>query len=481
MPEYPATALALTEAIRDGEMTSEEAAAASLAAIERFDGRLGAFLSVGDPVDPPVDGILRGLPYAAKDNLCTRDFPTTCASGILADYTPPYDATAIAGMTRAGARLVGKTNMDEFAMGSSNENSGIKPTRNPWDLQRVPGGSSGGSAAAVAAGLVPLALGTDTGGSIRQPASFCGITGMKPTYGSVSRLGLIAFASSLDQIGPLGRTARDCALAMDVLVGRDAGDSTSIEHPHAGQFLQAALEERESLRGVRIGLPAEYYAEGIDPEVARVARRAAKTLEDLGAIVEEISLPHTAYALPVYYILASAEASSNLARFDGVRYGLRAAADDIDDLYRRTRGEGFGEEVKRRIMLGTYALSAGYYDDLYVKAARVRRVMVRELEEAFKVYDYLLTPTSPTPAFCLGERTEDPLAMYMADLCTIPANMAGIPAISFPGGFVGDLPVGVQLMGPRLSDAGILATADLFQRVTDYHRVRPPLWGGDTS
>ncbi len=481
MSEYCLDALRTVEAVDSGEMSPREAIDLSLSNIARLNPRIGAFLVAGDPGDREFDGPLGGLPYAVKDNLCTRGMPTTCASQILEGYTPPYDAHVVSRMRGAGAALVGKTNMDEFAMGSSNENSHFGPVRNPWDLSRVPGGSSGGSAAAVAAGMVPVALGSDTGGSIRQPSAFCGVTGMKPTYGAVSRRGLIAFASSMDQIGPIARSARDCALALDVLVSRDSKDSTSVEHPEAGGFLGQVRDGKDGLDGVRIGLPGEYYAEGIDPGVAEIARQTARTMEEMGAMVEEMSLPHTEYALPTYYVMASAEASSNLSRYDGIRYGLREIGDGIEELYRNTRTSGFGDEVKRRIMLGSYALSAGYYDAFYLKAARVRRVMAEEIFAAFQMYDYLLTPTTPTTAFEIGDRIEDPVAMYMADICTIPANLAGIPAVSFPGGFVDGLPAGVQLMGPRFSDAGLLMTADVFQRTSEYHLHHPSMEEGDET
>ncbi len=448
-----------------------------MAEIARHDAHLGAFLSVSYPDAPGVKGPLHGIPYAAKDNLCTATLPTTCASRMLEDYHPPYDATVIARMQEAGAILVGKTNMDEFAMGSSNETSAFHPVANPWRPDHVPGGSSGGSAAAVAAGLVPLALGTDTGGSIRQPAAFCGITGMKPTYGAVSRMGLVAFASSMDQVGPMAMTASDCAAAMDILVAHDPGDSTSSDHPDAGDFLRRVRAAPDGCDGLRIGIPREYFGQGVDPEVVRAVRSAADVFSELGARVEEMSLPHTVYALPTYYILASAEAASNLARFDGVRYGRRAAANSIEELYWKSRGEGFGREVQRRITLGTFVLSAGYYDAYYLKAARVRGIMAGEITRAFAQYDYLLTPTCPTTAFPRDVRTEDPLAMYMADVCTIPANLAGIPAVSVPGGLVNGLPVGVQLMGRRFDDAGVLALADRFQRATGHHLLGPEGFG----
>ncbi len=471
--------------VRGGEVTRREVLEAALRTIDDSDDDVGCFLYVNsqralaesDDADAGEGerGALDGVPVAFKDNICTQQMPTTCASAMLASYHPLYSATAVEALEEAGAISVGKTNMDEFAMGSSTESSSVQLTRNPWDPDRVPGGSSGGSTAAVAAGQVPVALGSDTGGSIRQPAAFCGVVGMKPTYGAVSRYGLIAFASSLDQIGPITRDVVDCAAVMDVLVGDDPSDSTSVSHPDAGGFLQAVEQAGDDLRGVRIGLPQEYLDEGIDPGVRRVVLDAAETFSQLGASVQECSLPSTGYALPAYYIISSAEASSNLARFDGVRYGLRETGAEMMDIYRNTRGTGFGSEVKRRIMLGTFVLSAGFYEAYYVKAARARALMVREMLDAFEQFDLLLAPTGPTVAFAVGARSDDPLSMYMADVCTIPANLAGIPAVSIPGGFSEGMPVGVQLMGPRFGDARVLAAAGAFQRATDHHLVRPPL------
>ncbi|MDI7249160.1 MAG: Asp-tRNA(Asn)/Glu-tRNA(Gln) amidotransferase subunit GatA [Bacillota bacterium] len=408
------------------------------------------------------DRLLLGIPYACKDNICTRGVPTTCASRILEGYVPPYSATVVEGLEAAGAVLLGKTNMDEFAMGSSGENSAFFPTRNPRDTTRVPGGSSSGSAAAVAAGLVPFALGSDTGGSVRQPASFCGVVGLKPTYGRVSRYGLVAFASSLDQIGPLTATVEDCALVMEVLAGHDPRDATSADVP-VPAYREVLGRE---VRGMKLGVPREYMGEGIEPGVREAVEAALRVFEDLGCVVEECSLPHTEYALAVYYLVAPAEASSNLARYDGVRYGLRVEEGDITGMYSHTRRQGFGAEVRRRIMLGTYALSAGYYDAYYLKAQKVRTLVKRDFEQAFSRYDLLVAPTSPTVAFRLGERTEDPLSMYMADVCTIPVNLAGIPAISIPCGEEAGLPVGLQIMGPPFAESTILQAAYAFERAT---------------
>ncbi|MGQ9531293.1 MAG: Asp-tRNA(Asn)/Glu-tRNA(Gln) amidotransferase subunit GatA [Desulfotomaculales bacterium] len=403
-----------------------------------------------------VPSPLVGIPVALKDNLCTAGVRTTCASKILYNFVPPYDATVVRRLRDAGAVLVGKTNMDEFAMGSSTENSGFFPTRNPWDLERVPGGSSGGSAAAVAAGEAVMALGSDTGGSIRQPAAFCGVVGLKPTYGAVSRYGLVAFASSLDQIGPITRDVTDCALLLQVIAGHDPLDTTSarFEVPDYTSFL------KDGLRGFRVGVPREYVGEGIDPGVREVLMRVVGLLEEMGAAVEETTLPHTPYALPCYYLIAPAEASSNLARYDGVRYGYRSRdAEDVVDMFMKTRSEGFGPEVKRRIMLGTYALSAGYYDAYYLKALKVRTLIKGDFDQAFEHFDVLLSPTSPTCAFRLGEKTADPLQMYLSDICTLAVNLAGIPAISIPGGLADGLPVGIQFIGKPFAEGTLLRVA----------------------
>lgn len=417
---------------------------------------------------------LRGIPYALKDNICTMGIETTCGSRILSGFVPPYDATVAAALRRARSVLLGKTNMDEFAMGSSCENSAFQPTRNPWNLRCVPGGSSGGSAAAVAAGEAVFALGSDTGGSVRQPASFCGVVGMKPTYGRVSRYGLVAFASSLDQIGPLTRDVRDCARVLGVIAGHDPRDSTSaaVEVPDYEKML---LEGRkDDLRGTRIGIPKEYFAQGIQPGVKDAVMKAIETIQELGASVEECSLPHTEYAMAAYYLIAPAEASSNLARYDGVRYGYRSeCSSDLTDLYLRTRMEGFGPEVKRRIMLGTYALSAGYYDAFYLKAQRVRTLIRSDFAKAFQEFDLLVAPTSPTVAFRIGERIDDPLTMYLSDICTVPINLAGLPAISVPCGFSEGLPVGLQIIGKPFDEPGVLRVAYAYEQVTEWHLRGP--------
>ncbi len=420
---------------------------------------------------------LAGIPIAVKDIICTRGVVTTCGSRILEGWRPPYDATAMVRLRHAGAILLGKTNMDEFAMGSSTENSGFGPTRNPWDVERVPGGSSGGSAAAVAAGLAPWALGTDTGGSIRQPASLCGIVGLKPTYGRVSRYGLIAYGSSLDQIGPMTRTVEDAALLLQALAGWDPLDSTSADVPVPD--FKPALEG--GVRGLRIGIAREGMGEGLQPGVRASVQQAAVVLEDLGAHLEEVTLPTIDYALPTYYLVATAEASSNLARYDGVRHGLRVEVPDIVEMFSRTRDAGFGPEVKRRIMLGTYALSAGFYEAFYLKAQRARTLVRRDFEQAFERVDLVLLPTSPTVAFRLGERVADPLQMYLADIFTIPVNLAGLPAISVPCGFADGLPVGLQLVGRAFDEPMVLRAASAYERATDWHRRQPPLDGPRVS
>jgi aspartyl-tRNA(Asn)/glutamyl-tRNA(Gln) amidotransferase subunit A len=412
---------------------------------------------------------LLGIPIALKDIFSTAGIETTCASRMLRGFVPPYDATVTARLAGAGAVLLGKTNMDEFAMGSSTENSAFMPTRNPWDLSRVPGGSSGGSAAAVASGMAAAAMGTDTGGSIRQPAALCGVVGMKPTYGRISRYGMIAFASSLDQAGPFARTVADTALLLNVVAGHDPSDATSLPDPVPDYTRQLDGD----LRGVRIGVPDEYFAEGIEPGVERAVRAALDTMGELGADVVPVSMPHTRYALATYYLIAPAEASANLARYDGVKYGYRAPDPaNMLDGYLRTRGEGFGPEVKRRIMLGTYALSSGYYDAYYVKAQTIRTLIKADFDRAFESFDVLVAPTSPTVAFPLGARTDDPLAMYLSDICTLPVSLAGLPGLSMPCGLSDGLPVGLQIAGPALGEEIVLRVAAAYERVRGW---QPPI------
>lgn len=415
---------------------------------------------------------LAGIPIAVKDNICTKGIPTTCSSKILSNFVPPYESTVTERLTEHGYVLVGKTNMDEFAMGSSTENSGFHSTRNPWNLEKIPGGSSGGSAAAVAADECLAALGSDTGGSIRQPAAFCGVVGMKPTYGRVSRFGLIAFASSLDQIGTLAKDVRDTALLLNVICGHDPRDSTSAPLP-VPDFTSVLGRD---IKGVKIGIPREYFVEGMDGEIEAAVRRSIAHLEALGAIPVAVSLPHTEYAIATYYILATSEASSNLARYDGVKYGLRAGARDLMDMYVQTRAQGFGPEVKRRIMLGTYALSSGYYEAYYKKAQQVRTLVKQDFERAFEQVDLLITPTTPTAAFSIGERIDDPLQMYLSDIFTISINLAGLPAISIPCGCTADnLPIGLQCIGRPFDEETILKIAYAYEQSTDWHRRKPPL------
>ena len=428
--------------------------------------RLDAALAAGTPPPP-----LAGVPVAVKDVLHVPGLPTTCGSRILEGYHPPFAATAVARLEAAGAIVLGKTNMDEFAMGSSTEMSAFKPTRNPWDPTRVPGGSSGGSAAAVAARMAPLALGTDTGGSIRQPAAFCGVVGLKPTWGRVSRYGLVAYASSLDQAGPFARTVEDVALASSTLFGPDPLDATSAAEPVPD--LGASLARGAS--GLRVGVPWGFLAEGVEAHTMARFRESLGALESAGASVVEIALPHLPHAIATYYLVATAEASSNLARFDGVRYGRRAPGDhDLGSLYGETRDLGFGPEVKRRIILGTFALSSGYYDAYYLRAQKVRTLIRRDFEAVFGACDVVATPTTPTPAFRLGEKTGDPLQMYLADIFTVPANLAGLPAVSLPCGLAGGLPVGLQLLGRPFDEAALLAAGAAYQRMTRHHELAPP-------
>jgi aspartyl-tRNA(Asn)/glutamyl-tRNA(Gln) amidotransferase subunit A len=422
--------------------------------------------------EPRNPASLLGIPLAVKDNMCTKGVPTTCASKILNNFMPPYESTVTTKLIEQGYILIGKTNMDEFAMGSSTENSGFHVTRNPWDLERIPGGSSGGSAVAVAADECIAALGSDTGGSIRQPASFCGVVGLKPTYGRVSRYGLVAFASSLDQIGPITKNVRDSAILMNVISGHDPSDSTSA--PITLPDFTAVIGR--DIKGIKIGIPKEYFIEGIDKEIETAVKDAIKTLESLGAIPVPVSMPHTGYAVATYYIIATSEASSNLARYDGVKYGFRADRKDLMDMYVQTRAQGFGTEVKRRIILGTYSLSSGYYDAYYKKAQQVRTLIKRDFEEALKTVDVIITPTSPTAAFRIAEKTSDPLQMYLSDIFTISINLAGVPGISIPCGFTSNnLPIGLQIIGRHFDEENILKVAYAYEQATEWHKRKPML------
>jgi len=467
------------------ELSVSELVDQSYRRIHEVDGKVQAFLSLDEEnaknaakqMDEQLQqggerGLLFGLPAGIKDNIATEGTLTTCASQFLSNYKAIYDATVIKKLKSAQSVTIGKLNMDEFAMGGSNENSGFHPTHNPWNVEYVPGGSSGGSAAAVAAGEVYFALGSDTGGSIRQPAAYCGIVGMKPTYGLVSRFGLVAFASSLDQIGPLTKNVEDAAFVLQSIAGHDPMDSTSanVEIP---DYISALSGD---VKGLRIAVPKEYIGKGVDPRVKESVMSALKVLEGLGATWEEVSLPHTEYAVAAYYLLASSEASSNLARFDGVRYGVRTPnANNLIELYRKSRSEGFGAEVKRRIMLGTYALSSGYYDAYYLKAQKVRTLIKQDFDQVFANYDVIIGPTAPTPAFKIGEQVDNPLTMYLNDILTIPVNLAGIPAISVPCGLVDGLPVGLQIIGKALGEATVLRTAHAFEQNTEFHKLRPQL------
>ena len=453
--------------------------------IDAVDGRVKAYVHLtrdiahqqAEEADQKLsagkDSPLLGVPIALKDLICMKDTHTTCASHILENFVSPYDATVVKRLKEAGAVLIGKTNMDEFAMGSSNENSYYHPTKNPWDLDHVPGGSSGGSGAAVAANECMAALGSDTGGSIRQPAAFCGITGLKPTYGRVSRFGLVAFASSFDQIGPMTKTAEDAAILMNVIGGHDPMDSTSADVPLPD--FTATLSK--DVKGLKIGIPKEYFGKGLDADVEKAVQEAIKKLESMGMQTVEVSLPHTEYAVATYYILACAEASANLSRYDGVKYGFRSKqADNLMDMYTNTREEGFGEEVKRRILLGTFVLSSGYYDAYYLKGQKARTLIKQDFEEAYKQCDLMVSPIAPAPAFKLGEKLDDPLQMYLSDIFTISANLAGIPAMSIPcGQSQGNLPIGLQLMGKHFDEATLLNVAHQYQQTTDHHLQHPTL------
>ncbi|GED19932.1 MULTISPECIES: Asp-tRNA(Asn)/Glu-tRNA(Gln) amidotransferase subunit GatA [Kurthia] len=483
MSLFKHTSAEMQELLKNKEVTIADLTAEAFARIEALDGEVGAFLALNkeaataqaaemDKVPFEERGPLFGLPIGVKDNIVTEGLETTCASKILEGFNPIYDATVVQKLRDAGMITVGKVNMDEFAMGSANENSSIKPVHNPWNFNHVPGGSSGGSAAAVAAGEVPFTLGSDTGGSIRQPAAFCGVVGMKPTYGRVSRYGLVAFASSLDQIGPITRNVRDNALLLEAISGVDANDSTSanVEVP------DFAAQLTGDIKGLKVAVPKEYLGEGVSAGVKAQVQAAIDKLKELGATVDEVSLPHSKYALAAYYILSSSEASSNLSRFDGIRYGFRAEADNLEDLYLQTRAQGFGDEVKRRIMLGTYSLSAGTYDAYYKKAQQVRTLIKQDFDEVFKSYDVIVGPTTPTTAFKLGENIEDPMTVYANDILTVPINLAGVPAISIPCGFDGDLPVGLQIIGNYFEEGTVYRVADAFERVTDFHTKTPQTW-----
>jgi len=477
------TAKELIASVSRGEITSEALTQAYLDSIRQRDPKIKAFLHVDEQAAliqaRAVDakrkqgvplGLLAGLPVAIKDVLCTQGQPTTCGSKILQSFIPPYDAHVISRLKQADAVFLGKTNMDEFAMGSSTENSAYQVTRNPWDVERIPGGSSGGSAAAVAAGEAPVALGTDTGGSIRQPAALCGVVGIKPTYGRVSRFGLVAFGSSLDQVGVLARNVADAALLLEVISGHDSRDSTSVDKP----VPQYGKSLDEPIQSLNIGVAKEHFGAGLEPEVEQAVRAALEVYRKLGATIREISLPHGQYAIAVYYLVATAEASSNLARYDGVHYGYRAAKfNDLIDMYSRSRGEAFGAEVKRRIMLGTYALSSGYKDAYYDKALRVRRLIKEDFDKAFANCDVIIGPTTPTPAFKIGEKSNDPLAMYLSDIYTISCNLAGLPGISIPCGFTrGNLPIGLQLLAPPFEEEKLYRITRMHERATDWHTRR---------
>lgn len=471
--------------LKSKEVTCVEVTQSVINRIEAVDSKIHAYITTsfdeaidqakeidkkivkGEKIHP-----LAGIPIAIKDNICTKGIKTTCASKILHNFIPPYDAFVIQRLKEAEAIIIGKTNMDEFAMGSSTENSYFGPTKNPWNLATVPGGSSGGSASAIAVDETILALGSDTGGSIRQPAALCGVVGFKPTYGRVSRFGLIAFASSLDQIGPITKDVTDCALLLNLICTHDKNDSTSSIHP-TPNYTNSLIN---NVSGIKIGIPKEYFLEGIDIEVKESVEKAIRLLQGLGAEVLEVSLPHTEYCISVYYLIAPAEASSNLARYDGVQYGFRVSEKELIDMYEQTRTQGFGNEVKRRIMLGTYALSAGYYDAYYLKAQKVRTLIKQDFEETFKKCDILITPTSPTPAFKIGSKVAEPLQMYLSDILTIPGNLAGIPGVSIPCGFTHDrLPIGLQILAPLFGEEKLLQVAYTFEQNTDYHLQKPAI------
>ncbi|HPU42359.1 MAG TPA: Asp-tRNA(Asn)/Glu-tRNA(Gln) amidotransferase subunit GatA [Acetivibrio clariflavus] len=488
MELYELTVHELSDLIKEKKVSAVEITKSYLDRIEKIDSKVGSYLSVlGEDavkkameVQEKIDkgeakSPLSGIPVAIKDNICTEGIKTTCASKMLHNFVPPYNATIVKKLLDDNVVIIGKLNMDEFAMGGSTENSYFKPTKNPWDLERVPGGSSGGSAAAVAANLTAFSLGSDTGGSIRQPASFCGVVGMKPTYGAVSRFGLVAFASSLDQIGPLTKDVTDCAIVLNCITGHDPMDSTSanVEYP---DYTKALVND---VKGLRIGIPKEYMGEGINPEVRDAVLNAVEVLKKLGAQCEEFSLPLTEYAIPAYYLISSAEASSNLARYDGIKYGYRAEKyTDLLDLYKQTRSEGFGTEVKRRIMLGTYALSSGYYDAYYKKALQVRTLIKKGFDEAFEKYDIILGPTAPTTAYKLGEKVNNPLEMYLGDIYTVSVNIAGLPGLVVPCGFDSKgLPIGLQLIGKPFDESTLIQVGYTFEQNTDFNK-RARIGGG---
>ena len=476
MDLFRLTAHELKDMYRDKKATCDEVVTSFINRVNSVDKKINAFVLLNrNPELSPAkkDGILSGIPVLIKDNICVKGEETTCSSRILKGFKPPYNATVVEKLKDAGAILLGKANMDEFAFGSSCETSCYGPTHNPWDLDTIPGGSSGGSAAAVAADETVMAIGSDTGGSIRQPASLCGVVGMKPTYGRVSRYGLIAFASSLDQIGPITKDVRDAALLMNVIAGHDPMDSTSADI-EVGDYTKSLVND---VKGIKVGIPKEYFIKGIDKEVEKHAWEAIRLLKKLGAEYEEISLPHTEFAVSCYYIIGPSEASSNLARFDGAQYGHRSKdASSVIDMYINTRSEGFGDEAKRRITLGTYSLSSGYYQAYYLKAMKVRTKIKEDFDNAFKKYDCIITPTSPTPAFRIGERAEDPIGMYLSDIFTIPANLAGIPGVSIPCGFTNrGLPVGLQILGKPFDEELLFRVAYTYEQNTDWHKRKPKL------
>ncbi|SHH26526.1 Asp-tRNA(Asn)/Glu-tRNA(Gln) amidotransferase subunit GatA [Tepidibacter thalassicus] len=485
MKLYEMTLKEVSEKIKNKEITSLELTESVLNRIKEVEGKVESFISVTEEyainkakeVDKKIEkgeklSPLAGIPMAVKDNICTDGIKTTCASKMLENFIPPYDATVVKKLNKAGAVMVGKTNMDEFAMGSSTENSAFKNTKNPWDLTRVPGGSSGGSASAVAAGQAFYSLGSDTGGSVKQPASLTGLVGLRPTYGRISRYGLIAFGSSLDQIGIFTKDVTDCALVLKEIAGKDDMDGTSanIEVPDYTKYLD------NNVKGIKIGIPKEYFGQGVDEDVKNAVLKSVELLKEMGAEVKEISLPHTDYAIATYYVIAPSEASSNLARFDGIRYGYRAKEyGSLEELYKKSRSEGFGDEVKRRIMIGTYALSAGYYDAYYKKALKVRTLIKNDFVNAFEDVDVIITPTAPNIAFKIGEKTSDPMAMYMEDICTVPSCLAGVPGMSIPCGFKNGLPIGMQIIGNHFDEATMLKVAYAFECATDFKNKRASL------